>query len=68
MSMVSRRLRERQTNGGVPIAYSMYRPFKREDTKDTYRLNLDYDINDNSMMYASITTGHRGGGYNLGVL
>ena len=46
----------------------LYRPFKREDTKDTYRLNLDYDINDNSMMYASITTGHRGGGYNLGVL
>jgi len=53
------------TNGGVPFAYSIYRPFKRKDTKVTYRLNLDYDINDNSMMYASITTGHRGGGYNL---
>ena len=31
----------------------------------TYRVNLDYDINDNAMMYASVTTGHRGGGYNL---
>ena len=40
-------------------------PSKREDTKDTYRLNLDYDINDNSMMYASITTGHRAEGITL---
>ena len=28
-------------------------------------MNLDYDINDNAMVYASVTTGHRGGGYNL---
>ena len=49
----------------MPFAYSIYRPFERKDTKVTYRVNLDYDINDNAMMYASVTTGHRGGGYNL---
>jgi len=52
-------------NGGIPIAVSLYRPFDREDTKTTFRLNVDYDINDNAMMYASVTTGHRAGGYNL---
>ncbi len=52
-------------NGGVPFALSIYRPFEREDTKTTFRVNLDYDINDNAMMYASVTSGHRAGGYNL---
>ena len=52
-------------NGGIPIAVSLYRPFDREDTKTTFRLNVDYDITDNAMMYASVTTGHRAGGYNL---
>ncbi len=52
-------------NGGIPIAVSLYRPFDREDTKTTFRVNLEYDITDNAMMYASVTTGHRAGGYNL---
>ena len=52
-------------NGGIPIAVSLYRPFDRKDTKTTFRLNLDYDMNDNVMLYASATTGHRAGGYNL---
>ena len=52
-------------NGGIPIAVSLYRPFEREDTKTTFRLNMDYDITDDFMMYASVTTGHRAGGYNL---
>ena len=52
-------------NGGTPFALSIYRPFEREDTKTTFRVNLDYDINDNAMMYASVTSGHRAGGYNL---
>ena len=52
-------------NGGIPIAVSLYRPFERKDTKTTFRVNLDYDINDNVMMYASATSGHRAGGYNL---
>jgi len=52
-------------NGGIPIAVSLYRPFERKDTKTTFRVNLDYDINENVMMYASATSGHRAGGYNL---
>ena len=52
-------------NGGIPIAVSLYRPFDRKDTKTTFRLNLDYDMNDNVMLYASATTGHRAGGYTL---
>ena len=28
-------------------------------------MNLDYDVTDNAMVYASVTSGHRGGGYNL---
>ena len=52
-------------NGGIPIAVSLYRPFEREDTKMTFRLNVDYDITDDFMMYTSVTTGHRAGGYNL---
>ncbi|MFZ8973795.1 MAG: TonB-dependent receptor domain-containing protein, partial [Pseudomonadales bacterium] len=53
------------TNGGFPIAVSLYRPFERKDTKTTFRVNLDYDISDNAMVYVSATSGHRGGGYNL---
>ena len=52
-------------NGGIPIAVSLYRPFERKDTKTTFRLNLDYDMNENVMLYLSATTGHRAGGYNL---
>jgi len=52
-------------NGGVPVALSIYRPFEREDTKTTFRVNLDYDVNDQIMIYTSVTSGHRAGGYNL---
>jgi outer membrane receptor protein involved in Fe transport len=53
------------TNGGVPFALSVYRPFKRKDEKVTGRINLDWDINDDIMMYFSATSGFRSGGYNL---
>ncbi|MEZ5559185.1 MAG: TonB-dependent receptor [Pseudomonadales bacterium] len=53
------------TNGGIPFALSVYRPFHRKDEKWTYRVNLDWDINENAMMYFSTTTGYRSGGYNL---
>jgi len=52
-------------NGGVPFALSVYRPFKRKDEKVTGRINLDWDINDDLMMYFSATSGFRSGGYNL---
>ena len=52
------------TNGGIPFALSVYRPFEREDKEWTYRVNLDWDITDDQMMF-SATTGYRSGGYNL---
>ena len=52
-------------NGGIPIAVSVYRPFEREDEKVTGRINLDWDISDEIMMYFSATSGCRSGGYNL---
>jgi iron complex outermembrane receptor protein len=52
-------------NGGHPIAVSVYRPFDRKDEKITGRINLDWDINDEVMMYFSATSGYRSGGYNL---
>lgn len=56
---------ERATNGGIPFALSVYRPFQREDTRITGRVNLDWQINDDQMMYFSATSGYRSGGYNL---
>ena len=52
-------------NGGHPIAVSVYRPFERKDEKVTGRINLDWDISDEVMMYFSATSGYRSGGYNL---
>ena len=53
------------TNGGVPFGLSVYRPFERKDEKVTGRINLDWDINEDIMMYFSATSGYRSGGYNL---
>jgi outer membrane receptor protein involved in Fe transport len=53
------------TNGGVPFGLSVYRPFERTDKKWTGRLNLDWNIDDDTMMYFSATSGYRSGGYNL---
>ena len=52
-------------NGGLPFALSVYRPFEREDKKFTGRINLDWDISDEVLMYFSATSGYRSGGYNL---
>jgi len=53
------------TNGGIPFALSIHRPFSRTDTETTGRINLDWDINDDTMMYFSATSGYRSGGYSL---
>ena len=52
-------------NGGIPFGLSVYRPFDRKDEKVTARVNLDWDISDEIMMYFSVTSGYRSGGYNL---
>ena len=56
---------QKVTNGGIPFALSVYRPFQRNDDKITFRVNLDWDINEFAMMYFSTTSGYRSGGYNL---
>ena len=53
------------TNGGIPFALSVYRPFERTDKEWDWRVNLDHHITDNLMLYYSATKGHRSGGYNL---
>lgn len=50
---------------GVPLSLSAFREFDRSDTKATGRLNLDYNVDDNQMVYFSVTSGYRAGGYNL---
>ena len=56
---------EKVTNGGIPFALSVYRPAQRRDEKVTGRINLDWDISDNAMMYFSATSGYRSGGFSL---
>ena len=53
------------TNGGFPAAISVYRPFKRKDEETTFRVNLDWNVNDDILLYLSATSGYRSGGYNL---
>ncbi len=56
---------ERAVNGGFPAAISVYRAFKRKDTKTTGRLNLDWNVSDSTLLYLSATSGYRSGGNNL---
>lgn len=51
--------------GGVPITFGAFREVERVDNDTTYRLNLDYDIRTNVMLYGNVTTGYRSGGFNL---
>lgn len=43
--------------------------FTPEDTwsKTTWKLGLDWFINDDSMLYATVSTGYKAGGFNFGV-
>jgi len=56
---------ELATNGGIPYGLSVYRSYEREDTEVTGRINLDWNVNDSSLIYLSATSGYRSGGYNL---
>ncbi len=56
---------EKVTNGGIPFALSVYRPFERTDRKTTGRINLDWNVTDSALVYFSATSGYRSGGYNL---
>ena len=56
---------EKVTNGGIPFALSVYRPFIRTDRRTTGRVNLDWNVTDSALVYFSATSGYRSGGYNL---
>ncbi len=51
--------------GGVPITFGAYRNVARVDNDTTWRLNLDYNITDDMLLYGNVTTGYRSGGFNL---
>ncbi len=48
---------------GIPVSASLYRHLDRSDDEITYRINLDYEPNDDTLIYAGVTTGHRAGGF-----
>ena len=53
---------------GQGIPYSYTRLVGAEDNGDTnFRINLDYEPDENTLWYFSVTTGYRAGGYALGV-
>ncbi len=52
---------------GVPISYADALTIEDEWDNVTYRVNLDYEPNDDTLIYGSITTGYRSGGFNLGL-
>ncbi len=51
--------------GGVPIQFGAFRELSRRDEKVTARINLDWNLNDDSLLYLNVTTGYRSGGFNL---
>lgn len=51
---------------GVPIAFNIYRPLENDWDVWTWRANLDFEPNEDTLLYFSVTTGWRSGGYNLG--
>lgn len=50
---------------GVPFGISFYRPVKETFDDITWRVNLDWEPNDTTLLYAGVTTGYRAGGFNL---
>ena len=53
---------------GMPFSFA-WRTSDKDSWSDTnFRLNLDWTPNDDTLMYFSVTTGYRAGGFALGVL
>lgn len=51
---------------GRPASQSIYREVGDDYDETTWRVNLDWTPNDNTLVYLSATTGYRAGGFNLG--
>jgi len=54
-----------RTNG-VPKSESYWRQMRRKDDAVTGRINLDWTPNDQDLVYLSVTSGYRSGGFALG--
>ncbi|HKI75437.1 MAG TPA: TonB-dependent receptor [Pseudomonadales bacterium] len=52
---------------GIPISFSGHIMSEDQWSDVNYRVNLDWTPNDNTLMYFSVTTGYRPGGYALGI-
>jgi outer membrane receptor protein involved in Fe transport len=53
---------------GIPVSLA-WRTSDSDSWSDTnFRVNLDWTPNDDTLMYFSVTTGYRAGGYSLGIL
>lgn len=50
---------------GVPFGISFYRPVEETYDAWTWRVNLDWEPNETTLIYAGVTTGYRAGGFNL---
>jgi iron complex outermembrane receptor protein len=50
---------------GVPFSEGLWRQLDRSDDDTTWRINLDWTPNDDTLIYLSQTTGFRSGGMNL---
>ncbi len=51
---------------GVPFARSIYRSMTNDFNEITWRVNIDFTPTDDDLIYFSVTTGYRAGGFNLG--
>ncbi|MCY4215059.1 MAG: TonB-dependent receptor [Gammaproteobacteria bacterium] len=51
---------------GVPYALGIYRAMERTFDDITWRVNVDYTPTEKDLLYFSVTTGYRAGGFNLG--
>ncbi len=51
---------------GIPLAASIYREMEETFDDVTWRVNLDYTPTEDDLVYFSVTTGYRAGGFNLG--
>jgi outer membrane receptor protein involved in Fe transport len=52
---------------GIPISYTSSVKDGNEWEDTNYRVNVNWTPNDDTLVYASFTTGYRAGGYSLGV-
>ncbi|HEX7035259.1 MAG TPA: TonB-dependent receptor [Pseudomonadales bacterium] len=52
---------------GLPFSFADTTEGEDEWSDVTWRVNLDWTPNDDTLVYASVTTGYRAGGYSLGI-